>query len=95
MVFIFKYSNRYHDIKSPMHQIIYQKFIQKKIHSTFFGTVVDHNDMMCDYFNRYLFDCANAQDLVLNYKQICRNIMSCMFTLNVRMQVIHHFLTPL
>ena len=90
MVFIYKYSNRYYDIKSDMHKKIYEKFIQKKIHSTFFGTIENHTDMMCDYFNRYLYDCRNTEDLVLNYKQICTNIMSCMFTLDVRIQVIHH-----
>lgn len=90
MEYLYKYTNRYHDIKSPMHKTIYEKFIKKNIHCDFSNKVFDHNDMMCNYFDNYLYDCKNVNDLILNYKQILTNVMSCMFVLNIRMQVIHH-----
>lgn len=61
------------------------------IQDSYKSKVVEENHMMNDYVYRYLNSCSNINDVVFNYRDILINIMSCMFTLDVRMRVIHAF----
>jgi hypothetical protein len=61
------------------------------INDQFKSKLVQENNMMNDYVSRYLNSCSNINDVLLNYREILINIMSCMFTLDFRMCVIHAF----
>ncbi len=88
--FIYKYSNRYHGIKSDMHKIIYNNFCSIKLYDNFDPKcILSHQHMIYDYIDNYLYDCKNINDVILYYRQILINIMSCMFTLDFRMRVIN------
>ncbi len=90
--FIYKYSNRYYGIRSDMHEKIYDAFCVKKMYDDFNPErILSHSHMIYDYVDRYLYDCKDIKDVILNYRNILINIMSCMFTLNLRMRVIHGF----
>ncbi len=100
--YVYKYSNRYNGIKSEMHRLIYDTFCSKKMYDDYWvkepklvdldpENILSKEHMIYTYIDHYLYDCKNVNDLILNYRSILINIMSCMFTLNLRMRVIHGF----
>ncbi len=90
--YVYRYSNRYHGIKSHMHIFIYDNFCSKKMYDDFDPEcILSKSHMIYNYIDNYLYDCKDETDLIYNYTNILRNIMSCMFTLNLRMRIIHGF----
>ncbi len=88
--YTYKYSNRYHGIKSHLHIFIYDNFCSKKMYDDFNPErILSHSHMIYDYLDNYLYDCENINDVIFNYRKILINIMSCMFTLDLRMRVIN------
>ncbi len=88
--YTYKYSNRYHGIKSHLHIFIYDNFCKKKMYDDFNPErILSHSHMIYDYLDNYLYDCENINDVIFNYRKILINIMSCMFTLDLRMRVIN------
>jgi hypothetical protein len=71
--------------KSPnkIHKYIIDKFLSKNI--------VNSNNIVFSNLNNNLYEYNNIKDIILNYKDFLTSIMSCMFTLDFRMNIIYAF----
>ncbi len=71
--------------KSPnkIHKYIIDKFLSKNI--------VNSKCIVFSNLNNNLYQYNNIKDIILNYRDFLTSILSCMFTLDLRMNIIYAF----
>lgn len=65
--------------RTEVHNYIYTKF-----------TSTNDSNMLNNMIDNNLYDCNNITDVVLNYRNFLTSVVSCMYTLDVRMNIIHN-----
>ncbi len=69
--------------RNSIHKYILEKFLSKNI--------ISSNSILFSRIDNNLYECNDIKNIILNYRDFLTSIISCMFTLDLRMSIIYGF----
>ncbi len=93
----FKYDSKYSILNlvkmTNTNMVFFTEKSRNEVHNYIYTKFTSTNDgnILNNMIDNNLYDCNNIVDVILNYRDFLTSIMSCMYTLDVRMKIIHHF----